>query len=206
MHDSMRMLPCFACPQGAAAALSSHRSVASMSAFLTHPDSRGVFQCDMRHGTVTVNPNALRLAAGRGLAEAVAAAWPGEGPLPRLRRAAAELLARAMTFCPSVGGRNCATGAELVAGLVGHTGIADVPPPRELPSMLAQRDPTGFYEMYEVDGVSEHERWHLNAAVRLHAERRCRNVEPYVGALSAREYCMRVLYIATKGLKLPGTW
>ncbi len=46
---------------------------------------------------MTVDSHALRLAAGRGLPEAVAAAWPGEGPLPRLRRAAAELLASAAT-------------------------------------------------------------------------------------------------------------
>ncbi len=44
---------------------------------------------------MTLNPEALCVAAARGLAEAAAAAWPGEGPLPRLRRAAAELLARA---------------------------------------------------------------------------------------------------------------
>ncbi len=85
-------------PQEAAAAAEAIRtSPASLAAFLHHPDSQSVFRCNPGAGTVTVDAHALRLAAGRGLAEAVAAAWPGEGPLPRLRRAAAELLARAAT-------------------------------------------------------------------------------------------------------------
>ncbi len=149
-----------ACPavwpplQAAAAALSSHRSVASLAAFLTHPDSRGVFTCDMPHGTVTVNPDALRLAAGRGLAEAVAAAWPGEGPLPRLRRAAAGVLARVMCEYAGPGGRHCATGEALCAALAAQMDPWEVPPAEELPLVLAQEDPAGVLMVHNLQGVS----------------------------------------------------
>ncbi len=79
-------------------------SPSALSAFLKHHDSRGVFRlsqdCHSSGGSgngviVALDLEGLRFAASRGLAEAVAAAWPGEGPLPRLRRTAAELLAGA---------------------------------------------------------------------------------------------------------------
>ncbi len=94
----------------------------SLAALLTHPDSGGVFQLhqDRTHSSrrsssfgVDLDANALRRMAARGLAEAVAAAWPGEGPLPRLRRAAAELLARAVGPAAGPAGEHSMSGTDL---------------------------------------------------------------------------------------------
>lgn len=85
--------------------------------FVMHPDSRGVF-LDVQlpgsgssGGLVALDPAALRRAAVAGLATAINSAWPGQGPLERIRRAAAFTLAFAVRG-PAGGDLGCLTGSE----------------------------------------------------------------------------------------------
>ncbi|GLI68542.1 hypothetical protein VaNZ11_012984, partial [Volvox africanus] len=74
-----------------------------LKAFVMHPDSRGAF-LDVQlpgaggatGGLVALDPTALRRAATSGLTAAITAAWPGQAPLERIRRAAAFTLAFAV--------------------------------------------------------------------------------------------------------------
>ncbi|EFJ43112.1 hypothetical protein VOLCADRAFT_96821 [Volvox carteri f. nagariensis] len=70
--------------------------------FMMHPDSRGVFLDIHLPGPgvgcalAALDLAALRRAAAAGLAAAITAAWPGQAPLERIRRAAAFTLAFAV--------------------------------------------------------------------------------------------------------------
>ncbi len=148
--------------QGALSPLGPQPSPTSLAALLTHPDSGGVFQLyhDVSHHSssnfsVELVVQALRRKAARGLVEAVAAAWPGEAPLPRLRRAAALAMACEYDGGPGTPSGNRHVSGEVLAGrLREQLGEEAVPHPVELPQRLSKGDETKLFVVEKRKGVS----------------------------------------------------
>ncbi len=156
-------------------ALTPHRpqpSSASLAALLNHPDSGGVFQLhqDVRRGissstfSVDLVDERLRRMAARGLAEAVAAAWPEDGPLPRLRRAAAVAMACEYDSMPGTPSGSRHVSGEVLAGRLREQlrGQA-VPHPGVLPRRLAEGDETELFavEMRKAVSAGLCSRWQV---------------------------------------------
>ncbi len=141
-------------------------SPTSLAALLNHPDCGGVFQlyqeqaCSRNRSSssslsVDLVNHKLRRMAARGLVEAVAATWPGEGPLPRLRRAAA--LALACEYDGEPGTATCSrsvSGQVLAGWLREQLGEQAVPHPVELLRRIAEGDETELFAVTVWQGVS----------------------------------------------------